>query len=95
MSQVTYQYAIDESGLRVHISDIEPATHRGRIFKCISCGRDLIAKIGNHEKAHSRAPHFDRYDLGKFYSQHLQQSDLAVCIQHHGNLERYLLTIQI
>lgn len=58
MSQVTYQYAIDESGLRVHISDIEPATHRGRIFKCISCGRDLIAKIGNHEKAHSRAPHF-------------------------------------
>lgn len=58
MPQVTYQNAFDESGLRVHISDIEPATHRGRVFKCISCGRDLVAKIGNPEKAHSKAPHF-------------------------------------
>ena len=39
-------------------------------------------------------PRYDRYDLGKFYSQHLQQSDLAICIQHNGNIERYLLTIR-
>ena len=58
MSQVTYQNAFDESGQRVHISEVEPATHRGRIFKCISCGGDLIAKIGDQEKAHSKAPHF-------------------------------------
>lgn len=58
MSQVTYQNAFDENGKRIHISEVEPATHLGRIFKCISCGEDLIAKIGNQEKAHSKAPHF-------------------------------------
>lgn len=39
-------------------------------------------------------PIFDKYDLGKFYSQHLQQGDLMVRIQHHENIERYLLTLR-
>ena len=39
-------------------------------------------------------PRYDRYDLGKFYAQHIRQNDLAVCIQHNGRLERYLLTIR-
>ncbi len=39
-------------------------------------------------------PRFDRYDLAKFYTWHLQQGDLAICIQHHGNMERLLLTAQ-
>lgn len=39
-------------------------------------------------------PRYDRYDLGKFYSQHLKQGDLAVCIQRSGDIERYLLTIK-
>ena len=37
-------------------------------------------------------PHYDRYDLAKFYTWHLQKGDLAICIQHHGNIERLLLT---
>ena len=39
-------------------------------------------------------PRYDRYDLAKFYAQHKQQGDLAVCIQHRGNITRYLLTIK-
>ena len=39
-------------------------------------------------------PRYDRYDLGKFYTQHVRQNDLAVCIQHNGSMERYLLTIR-
>ena len=39
-------------------------------------------------------PRYDRYDLGKFYAQHIRQNDLAVCIQHKDRLERYLLTIR-
>lgn len=39
-------------------------------------------------------PRYDGYDLAKFYSNHKQQGDLAVCIQHHGAMERYLLTIK-
>lgn len=39
-------------------------------------------------------PRYNRYDLAKFYTQHLRQRDLAICIQHHGNLERLLLTIR-
>ena len=39
-------------------------------------------------------PRYDRYDLAKFYTWHLQQGDLAICIQHHGNIERLLLTTQ-
>ncbi len=37
-------------------------------------------------------PRLDKYDLGKFYTQHQQQDNLMVCIQHHDGLERYLLT---
>ena len=55
---ITYQHAYNEQGARVHISEIEPSTHRGRVFKCISCGRDLIARIGDQTKIHSKAPHF-------------------------------------
>lgn len=58
MSQVTYQNAYDENGRRIHISEVDTATHRGRVFQCISCGKDLIAKIGKQEKAHAKAPHF-------------------------------------
>ena len=39
-------------------------------------------------------PRYDGYDLAKVYSNHKQQGDLAVCIQHHGAMERYLLTIK-
>lgn len=39
-------------------------------------------------------PRYDRFDLAKFYSKHIQQGDLAVCIQHRGDIERYLLTIK-
>ena len=39
-------------------------------------------------------PRYDRYDLGKFYTQHRRQGDLAVCIQHCGNIQRYLLTVK-
>ncbi len=39
-------------------------------------------------------PRYDRYDLAKFYTWHLQKGDLAICIQHHGNMERLLLTAQ-
>lgn len=39
-------------------------------------------------------PRYDKYDLAKFYAQHKQQGNLAVCIQHHSDIERYLLTIQ-
>ncbi len=38
-------------------------------------------------------PRFDRYDLAKFYMEHLQKGDLAVCIQHRGDIERLLLTV--
>lgn len=58
MKSITYQHAYDECGRRVHISEVEPASHRGRIFKCISCGGDIIAKIGNQERDHAKAPHF-------------------------------------
>lgn len=37
-------------------------------------------------------PKYNQYDIGKFYQYHIRKGDLAVCIQHHGNLERYLLT---
>ncbi len=39
-------------------------------------------------------PRYDSYDLAKFYAQHQQQGDLAVCIQRRGNITRYLLTIR-
>lgn len=39
-------------------------------------------------------PYYDYFDLAKFYSLHMRQGDLAICIQHHGNIERYLLTIK-
>ena len=39
-------------------------------------------------------PRYDRYDLQKFYLQHRLRGDLAICIQHHGNIVRYLLTIK-
>jgi DNA helicase-4 len=38
-------------------------------------------------------PRYDKYDLGKFYSSHLKQGNLAVCIQKHDRIVRYLLTI--
>lgn len=38
-------------------------------------------------------PRYNLYDIGKFYSLHLHKGDLAVCIQHTGNIERLLLTI--
>lgn len=39
-------------------------------------------------------PRYNLYDIGKFYSLHLHKGDLAVCIQHTGNIERLLLTIK-
>lgn len=39
-------------------------------------------------------PRFDKYDIGKFYAQHLQQGDLMVRIYHNENIERYLLVIR-
>ena len=38
-------------------------------------------------------PRYGQYDLSKFYAKHLHQGDLAICIQHHGSIERLLLTI--
>lgn len=38
-------------------------------------------------------PRYNKYDLSKFYIQHRRQGDLAICIQHSGNIERLLLTI--
>lgn len=58
MAQITYQNAIDENGNCIHISKVEPENHRGRIFHCLSCGREMIAKIGDPNKAHSKSSHF-------------------------------------
>lgn len=39
-------------------------------------------------------PRYDKYDITKFYNYHLQQGDLAVCIQNNGKIERFLLTLE-
>lgn len=39
-------------------------------------------------------PNYDKYDISKFYKEHLMKSDLAVRIYTNGDIERYMLTIQ-
>ena len=39
-------------------------------------------------------PRYDKYDLAKFYTQHLRQGDLAVYIHHREALERCVLTLK-
>ena len=58
MATITYQYGIDEAGKCIHISEVDSATHRGRVFRCLSCGGELIAKISDTEKAHTKSSHF-------------------------------------
>ena len=50
------------------------------------------AAESSHGLALTLDPRLDKYDLGKFYTQHQQQGDLMVCIQYHESIQRYLLT---
>lgn len=56
----------------------------------------LIPCARHSEKGFAVAidPHYNQYDLSKFYTRHLRQGDLAICIQHHNDMERLLLTIR-
>lgn len=58
MTNITYQYGIDENGKCVHISSVDVSTHKGRVFRCLSCGGELIAKIGAPGKARTKSSHF-------------------------------------
>jgi len=49
---ITYQNAYDENGNIVNIKDVDPKTHKGRIFRCISCGKEMRARIGEEKAAH-------------------------------------------
>ena len=69
---------------------------------CVSNSPDFIAPIlripcANHSEQGlciTIDPRYDKYDLKKFYTYHLQKGDLAVCVQKRGNIERLLLTVK-
>ena len=55
MQTVKYRYAYDENENIVCIDEVTPETRELHVYKCISCGEILIAKLGdrkNHHFAH-------------------------------------------
>lgn len=87
---LTFEQFLD----RKHVTPTERAHIR------ISISQDFVNPVllipcaaeSSHGLAVTLDPRLDKYDLGKFYTQHQQQGDLMVCIQHHKGMERYLLT---
>jgi hypothetical protein len=55
MAEIKYQYAYDENGLLVSISDLSKESSKQHSFRCVSCGSTLLPRA--IESKH-RKPHF-------------------------------------
>jgi len=45
-----YKYALDENGSLITIENVDPVSHLGRRFKCLSCGNEMEAVMGEERR---------------------------------------------
>jgi hypothetical protein len=51
--EIQYRYALDEHDQPIDVLGLErAAVDPGRVFKCVACGRELIAKLGDIKAKH-------------------------------------------
>lgn len=58
MGKVKYIHALDENGQLIAISNVENEGHHGRVFTCLHCGGNLVAKFSREGTARKITPHF-------------------------------------
>lgn len=51
MNKIKYHFSYNENNSIIDIADVTPAYRKEHQFYCISCGKEIIAKLG-HTKAH-------------------------------------------
>lgn len=54
MSNIKYKYALSSNNEVISIDEVNPETRKANQFKCISCGLELSACLGNKNKHHFR-----------------------------------------
>ncbi len=52
MKNVTYRYALDEDGKLVCIDNVKRVDKDLHVYKCLSCGSKMIARLGEKNRPH-------------------------------------------
>ena len=53
MGNIKYQYALIDNNI-INIDEVSPESRKATRFKCVSCGNELLACLGNKNKHHFR-----------------------------------------
>lgn len=94
MAKIKYNYAIDERERLISISMVDQETHLGRVFKCVSCGGDMVAKFGKEDAKRKTTPHFSHKVCDCSFESYLHSLAKRILKEKFENSEQFMVKMK-